>query len=79
MSLVMGLQWFGEHWGAPVCDWSARQPTPVGSTCVLCCVPIEEGAQGLLVPHIAQVTERKPWHLDCFLRSVGVSPKAGEP
>ena len=75
---VTGLQWFGMHWGAPICDQAERVEAPLGSACVACDVPIEIGSTGLLIPHIAEVVTREPWHLDCFLKSIGASPKAGD-
>ncbi len=76
---MIGLQWFGAHWGATICDQAERVEAPLGSSCVACDVPIEKGARGFLIPHIANVVTRQPWHLDCLLKSIGASPKAGEP
>lgn len=66
--------WFGESWGAPICEEADHTYTPVGDLCVYCQAVIAQGDRGFMVPH---VTERgpvieKPWHRDCFLFSIGV-------
>ena len=79
------MRWFGEHWGAPVCDTATHAETPVGGKCVLCGKRIEEGDRGFLIPEligrpavskldpyapvVATVAER-PWHLACMMESV---------
>ena len=70
------MQWFGEEsWGAATCTPETRAPVPVGQSCACCYKAILRGESGLLIPHtgphLAAVTVR-PWHLDCFLASVGV-------
>jgi len=73
-------RWFGESWGAPICDLADHAPTPVGEPCADCSEPIRESgarSQGLLVPHLdADGASVRPWHLDCFLNSVGIRTPA---
>jgi hypothetical protein len=59
--------WFGESWGAPVCEPDRHRPTPVGQACLGCVVPIAEGDQGMLIPSEEGLTAH---HLDCFLEIV---------
>jgi hypothetical protein len=77
------MNWFGEPWPsaalrAPVCeDDRERVPLPPGEDCILCGQPIEEGSQGVVMPH----AESSEWgmyvigvrynHIDCLSRSVG--------
>lgn len=68
------MRWFGrESWGAPVCD-GEHAPTPAGTACAYCLRVVTAEDRGVLVPHLETrraVTEL-PWHLRCFLKSVGV-------
>lgn len=66
--------WFGESWGAPICDQAYHTLTPVGQMCLRCERPIQADSQGIVtaaVDHEGRATMR-PWHLDCFLGSVGI-------
>ena len=80
------MRWFGEHWGAPVCDSAAHAETPVGEKCVPCGERIEDGDRGFLIPeallthavtpvaggpsHAETVTAERPWHLTCMMENV---------
>jgi hypothetical protein len=61
-------RWFGQTWGAPVCDPRAHVEAPVGEPCLRCHRPIEAGDQGVTIPY---GTVPAPWHLDCWLREIG--------
>lgn len=73
------LRWFGESWGAPVCDPRAHVPTPIGWTCIghehmhkVRSSLIEEADQGVTMPssyHGEATTVA--YHLDCWLHEVG--------
>lgn len=66
-----GHGWFGEHWGAPICDETFHVPTPVGAPCLDCEEPIAEGDQGLSTPFFTDETFTVRFrHLDCFLRTI---------
>lgn len=87
------MQWFGDPWPsaerrAPVCeDDKDRVPLPPGELCGMCGNLIEEGSQGVVMPHQSfsdimpgmVVTEIRYHHLDCILRNVGVwqEPETG--
>jgi hypothetical protein len=45
--------------------------TPLGEACCACGIAIRTGDLGLLLPHIesAEVSE-KPWHRECFIKSI---------
>ena len=65
--------WFGESWGAPVCDPVNHKPTPVGEVCLMCKEPIAADDQGLTIPHASmEGIELRSMHIDCFLKNVGV-------
>lgn len=68
------MRWFGEHWGAPICDEADRADVPVGRPCLGCSQSITPGTDGLLIPLVADTVTEEPWHLDCFLRNVGIEP-----
>ena len=66
-------QWFGESWGAPVCEPAQHTATPTGEPCAeLCGDPIEERDQGFLIPLLRE--DREPvllaYHRMCFLRTI---------
>lgn len=66
-------RWFGESWGAPVCDPLYHIETPVGVKCGGGCRrTIEAGDQGLTIPHVSMqmTTERSPYHLNCFMSMI---------
>jgi hypothetical protein len=62
--------WFGENWGAPVCEPERHMPTPVGDECIDCGQPIKENDQGMLIPFAGYRTVLGSHHLDCFLRAI---------
>lgn len=63
------MKWFGQSWGAPICDPDEHCPTPVGERCARCLLPIGEREQGLIIPHLFAGVTQRPWHLLCFLHS----------
>jgi hypothetical protein len=81
--------WWGENWGAPVCEEDRHLPTPVGEDCdyFRCGEPINAGDQGVTMPLLERngpngwKTRPLHMHLDCYLFSIGVGKqhKDGEP
>lgn len=71
---------FGPSWGAPACDEHSSVPlvaTPVGELCLYCNFRIQEGDQGLILPHLGVVVQHEtPCHLFCFLRVLGLDDEA---
>ena len=63
------VRWFGESWGAPVCDPRSHVETPEGSLCPQCKEVVVQGQQGVGVPYMASETYLW-WHLDCWLQEV---------
>lgn len=63
---------FGEPWDAPVCEGAPRLPTPVGTPCLWCEVPIADGDQGQMQPLLRadRTTQMVPYHRECLLRAV---------
>ena len=77
----MRVQWFGESWGAPVCDAEYHAETPVGVACLHCQRPIQAGDQGLIMDcvtmDVSPDAKREPAHLDCFLKDLGIVKSKG--
>jgi hypothetical protein len=63
------VRWFGESWGAPVCDPKAHTETPVGAICLYCPDPIESDDQGFVVPHLGEADESVV-HRACLMHSI---------
>jgi len=50
------MRWFGESWGAPICETTQRHETPVGRQCAHECGKlIGSGDSGLLIPYLGPV------------------------
>ena len=70
------VRWFGESWGAPVCEPEDHIDTPINEDCARCRGAIEEGQQGVTVPYLTGRSgedgwmDRLAWHLDCWLAEV---------
>lgn len=69
------MKWFGESWGAAICDPREHLPTPVGQACLYCEERIVLGDQGVVMPLVmgpvhggAADARSAPEHLDCMLR-----------
>lgn len=63
--------WFGESWGAPVCDPDRHRPTPVGQPCEECTVEITGDDSGMLIPYVEAVGwHLTAYHLPCFLSTI---------
>lgn len=74
-------KWFGESWGAPVCEPSEHVDPPVGELCAghphmhheFRPEVIAADDQGVMIPYLGN-DERtyQAWHLDCWLHEIGV-------
>lgn len=65
--------WFGESWGAPVCDPARHLPTPVGDLCEECMGVITAADSGMLIPYLGGLdgpTTLDAYHLPCFLSTM---------
>lgn len=79
------MKWFGESWGAPVCEPETKVDTPVDAWCAWCEAPILKTDQGLMISYFEKMTEgdhtttfehgSDAWHLDCFLQNLGIKEK----
>jgi hypothetical protein len=66
----MTVRYFGDSWGAPICQ--DQVPVPVGERCLDCDELIWPSDQGLMIPHHGfHGPEFMPWHLTYFLRHIG--------
>lgn len=68
------MRWFGETWGAPVCEPRERTETPTGVPCLLCEEPIGARARGFVLPYVVNCTEAedRAVHAECFWANVGI-------
>jgi len=64
------MMWFGESWGAPVCEEDTRVDVPVGEVCAACGHLVEDGHSGFLVASLEGPP--RPWHRSCLFRSLGI-------
>lgn len=64
----MANLYFGAPW-APICDTGTQCPTPIGTPCLYCGIPIAEGDRGLLMPLMYE-PQLAPWHCECSLRNI---------
>ena len=75
------MRWFGESWGAPVCDPAMRMATPVGASCLFCPRAISAGDSGFCLPSASLIAKKVAvsvgsWnpvyaaHKDCMLRNI---------
>lgn len=56
------MPWFGESWGAPVCDPAEHVETPFGAVCIHCDELIDEDDAGFVYMNGPVA------HRDCFIR-----------
>jgi hypothetical protein len=68
------MYWFGDSWGAPICDDSQRTETPEGEVCPHCTKSIRLGDQGVEIPYLQEsgFEDTLSYHLDCFLHELGI-------
>jgi hypothetical protein len=68
------MKWFGENWGAPVCEPNDHVTTPVGKLCGGCREPLRENDRGVIMPFLGSETDDKEMamHLRCFGRNLGI-------
>lgn len=66
------MKWFGETWGAPVCNTADHVATPVGKNCLDCGGPIYPHSRGLIVPYVQGdfTCTNEPHHTECFLQDI---------
>lgn len=63
--------WFGQSWGAPVCEAEDHVPTPVGKPCIDCLETIVLGDRGIVTPLLlAEGSITVAQHLECFLKKI---------
>lgn len=64
--------WFGQSWGAPVCDPARYLDVPDGSACIDCLDPILRSDAGLAVPFVYEVgsVTLTYHHIACWLRGL---------
>lgn len=73
------VRWFGESWGAPVCDPRAHVETPVGMDCAghdhmhkARSGVVEPGDQGVTLPFYSTAgVITIAYHLECWLHAIG--------
>jgi hypothetical protein len=66
------MQWFGDSWGAPVCDETAHVATPTGQPCLYCKKAILAEDIGFLIPCVRETVTTEPWHYECLVQSLNL-------
>lgn len=67
------MKWFGESWGAPICDASNQAPVPVGEACPYCTLSFKETDSGVILPYLHDDKQDElAWHLECFWKELGI-------
>lgn len=68
------MRWFGESWGAPVCEVSEHVPVPQGEICAHCRRPIKAHHQGFLLPCLGDgLPLEVPYHRNCMMGLLGLA------
>ncbi len=60
------MRFFGEPWGAPICDDLEQADVPVGQECGWCGEAIVFDDYGLLLPGPIEVA----YHYPCYMRTI---------
>lgn len=63
------MKYFGTAWNPHIASLE-KAPAPVGDSCAWCEEPIMEGDNGLTIPHISETVMDRPYHHECFLRTI---------
>jgi mannose-6-phosphate isomerase-like protein (cupin superfamily) len=64
------MRWFGEPWGARICDTAPQVSTPVGAPCFLCPEPIEQDDREFVVPTFSRSAAYAVTYRGCFIQSL---------
>jgi hypothetical protein len=66
------VKWFGESWGAPICDDTQHVETPDGEACPVCSHSIRPGDQGFELPftHEDGFVDTLAYHRACLLAAL---------
>lgn len=64
------MRWFGESWGAPLCEATEHVQTPVGEPCTLCGEAIAAKDQGVVMPCVRETVIHEPSHRKCLVRAI---------
>lgn len=69
------MGWFGESWGAPVCNETEHTDTPEGP-CTYCEEDFTETSQGILLPFSGgpDSPPELPYHHACLMQTLGIAP-----
>lgn len=71
------MKWFGNSWGAPVCDPANRVPIPLGMKCIRCGKGFGLKDQGFELPYMGESRIKVVYyHKGCLLREIGVVREA---
>lgn len=64
------MKWFGENWGAKLCEEGEHVETPVGKCCTLCNQAVVDGDDGIVVPCVRETVTLEPTHRVCLARAI---------
>lgn len=63
------MKYFGVAWNPHIASLE-QVSAPIGEDCGWCEEPIMEGDDGLTIPHVSETVTEKPYHQECFLRTI---------
>jgi hypothetical protein len=65
------MRWFGESWGAPVCQIRNKMAVPVDHLCYECGLPIKEDHRGFAIPFFGGgPVSHAYYHFECLMKTV---------
>lgn len=67
------MKWFGEHWGAPICD-NEHVEVPT-EPCVACEMPFKANDRGIILPFagLPEDPPELPYHHRCLMVHLGIA------
>ena len=80
------VRWFGESWGAPICDPERHVHAPLGDAgkppwnCGGCREPFKAGDQGIVMDYLGapgDPIEEIAYHRRCLAIALGLEKKGG--
>jgi len=76
MGKIEIVKWFGRNWKAPICKPENKTKIPIKEICFCCGMQFNRSSQGVMLPFVDKDGQKLvPYHLDCFLYSVGIIVK----
>jgi hypothetical protein len=67
---MVPVRWFGQSWGASVCDPVDHVETPAGENCTRCGEQLQATDTGVILPYASDPPASMPYHRNCYLREI---------